>query len=202
MLGFSAFEVVNGTCELRRLVLEMTPDDHLGELTVSNGSKRFTASPEFNNRIGMPLYETPDDWDSQALFAPGDNLEIAATGGGAIGAFETMLTAPALLDGVDEVALDDFVAQARGLEAGSNATLKWTAQNEAGRPLNLFLGGSRLAFRKTVSYQAIEYFTLSMGLADDGDVEIPFGLLGQALPSTAYRIVLSRTQDKPGGSRL
>ena len=25
MLGFSAFEVVNGTCELRRLVLEMTP---------------------------------------------------------------------------------------------------------------------------------------------------------------------------------
>ena len=88
----------------------------MGELTVSNGSKRFTASPQFNNRIGMPLYETPDDWDSQALFVPGDNLEIAATGGGAIGAFDDA-DRPALLNGVDEVALDTFVGQARALEA-------------------------------------------------------------------------------------
>ena len=104
-----------------------------------------------------------------------------------------MLTAPALLNGVDEVAFDTFVV--RLVEAGANATLKLTAQNEPGCPLNHFwvVADSRFENSQLSSYQ---YFTLSM-MADDGDVEIPFSLLGRALSSTAYRIVLSRTQDKP-----
>jgi hypothetical protein len=185
--------------------LDLDPDAHLGALTIRNGDMTIESEPVFDERLNVPKYEMPSDWEPRAVFKPGDQVSISATGGGAIGPFETTLTAPETIDGVTEADLETFVEATRNLSRGDSAELTWASKDERGRPLSLFYGGSRLAFRKTVSYQAIEYFTLAVSLADDGRFQIPFDVVGQGIPPTAYRIYLRRANPRSlvfGSNRL
>ena len=179
--------------------LSVDENEHLGDLTIQSGVTSFTVSPEYDTRMQRPVYRTPENWVSEPLFEPGATVEVSTSGQPPFEAFEQTLIAPANLDEVTEVDLRTFAEQTQTFEPGQSARLTWASAGSDGRPLSLFYGGSRLVFRQTVSYQAIEFFTLSLSLVDDGELSVPYALFGQRAPSTAYRIFLRRDR---GTARL
>ncbi|MEE2786872.1 MAG: hypothetical protein VX589_06000 [Myxococcota bacterium] len=191
-LGQSVFDVPNGRCQLQRVVLTVDADEHLGELTISSAEVSLQSRPEYDERLNRPVYRTPEDWGLAPFFEPGEIVRVQASGQPPFEAFDTELVAPAHMEGVSENDLRVFAENTQRFGPGGRAQLRWISAGADGRPLSLFYGGSRLVFRQTVSYQAIEFFTLAANLVDDGLFSLPFELLGQGAPSTAYRISVRR----------
>ena len=193
ILGTSSFAVDNGQCDQIRIATTPDPDGHLGEVAITAVLDALALSPGTHPATGQPTYDTDPPSSPLRLHQSGDVVTVSATGGRAVGPFETALTAPETLSAVDADALAPWIAAARGEGADAPLNLSWLAGTG---DIRLYVGGSKQVFGLTPFYRAIEHYLLDIALDDDGDLTLQSDLFGEGSPNSAVWAYLSRTRAK------
>lgn len=209
MIGFQgAFnqadiqEIDNASCQIVRSVVP-DPEAHLGDITVTTDRIEFTQTPVFSNAQGTIIYRSDEDppLNQARVFSPGDEIEISGSGSELSGEFVDQLVGPDVITGVEPDALADIIQLARG-NIEESVELSWTPARTLGPDgpdisgqVQLFVGGSLPIFNRNV-YRAIRSFTLNGVLRDDGAIDLDADLFAPALPLSAVRVRLSRTDSK------
>ena len=92
---------------------------------------------------------------------------------------------------VDSNALEDVVRFMRN-ETDVVPDLRWSEDEDSGTQLKLYVGASKLVFRRVSFYQAIEHLVLDATLADDGRFTLPVEFVGAGLTSSSMWAYLRR----------
>jgi len=192
ILGVSFSDIPNGICRTLRLQNRFGPDDHMGSVEIEHEGETVVLDPRFDPETARVGYEPQGDMAPWAQFSVGSPVRIRADGGRAIGAFDTALTMPSRMDLIPADGLLQFANTIRGDDAEAPATLMWTPTDDSDANLRLYIGGSRIVFRRVRFYQAIEHYVLDGLLMDDGQFQLPAAFQGAGVAQSSIWVYLLR----------
>lgn len=196
ILGVSFSDIPNGTCRTLRLQNRFGPDDHMGAVEIEHEEHTLTLNPRFDVENESVGYEADADTAPWPRLSVGVPVSIRAQGGRTIGAFDTALSMPTRMDLIPADGLTQFATAIRGDDPDEPAVLSWSAVDSVDSQLRLYIGGSRIVFRRVRFYQAIEHYVLDGALVDDGEFQLPEVFQGAGVAQSSIWVYLLRHAQK------
>ncbi len=189
-LGFSEREIEGATCTFFRVPAQH-PDAHLGLVNVDSPRANLNLQPIFRPDRGTHAYQNSPQLGALQLHAEGEEVQVRAGGGLAVGPFQLSATAPAPLVGWDTQQLEQAIDLARG-DREEGLQLEWEPSAGAAE-MRFFIGGSKPVFNLARRrYEVREHYEITARLEDDGDFQIPADLLGGGVPDSSVRVFAER----------
>lgn len=193
VVGISFFETMNAQCQSTRFRLIATPEQHLGVVSVTNDDTTLVLRPSFDPDMQRMSYTPDAESENGAEFVVDDGaqLNVESTGSEDFAALDVRTTMPALPELEDSNALEDLVRFMRN-ETDVVPDLRWSEDEDLNTELKLYVGASKLVFRRVSFYQAIEHLVFEATLADDGRFSLPDEFVGSGLSGSSMWAYLRR----------
>ncbi|MBV70459.1 MAG: hypothetical protein CMH52_03835 [Myxococcales bacterium] len=195
IVGVSFVEVPNGTCRLTRLTLTESADENLGVISVINQDQTLVLRPNFDPNSERVFYAPDDEMAVTIEFEADSDIQVNATGGQRIPAFEDEVTMPHAIQLESDESLDAIADFMTNTEM-EPPTIRWQRRDTSDSRLRLYVGGSKVVFRRVAFYQAIEHLVLDAAVVDDGELTLPQGVSGQGLEGSSLWVYLLRQMNR------
>ena len=118
----------------------------------------------------------------------GTPLSVESTGSENYAAFDLSTTMPAMPQLENSSALEDLVQFMRN-ETDVVPELRWSAGDDLDTELKLYVGASKVVFRRVSFYQAIEHLIVDATLLDDGRFRLPGAFIGAGLTGSSMGLI-------------
>lgn len=197
-LGFSERAIPNAICTVFRQPATH-PDAHLGQVNIDTPQAMLNLGPVYEEQRGGHRYLNTPESGPIPVHDTGDQIDVRAGGGLAVGMFTLDAVAPASLEDVEGLQLVADLARARVDDSAASLTWPPAAAEDRG-DIRFFVGGSVPIFTNVV-YRGIRHYQLDGLLVDDGRLDLPAGFFGGGVAESAIwaRLERSRTTRLPLG---
>ncbi|MEE2755029.1 MAG: hypothetical protein VYA30_00155 [Myxococcota bacterium] len=195
IIGVSSVDIPNANCRVTRLTLTETADENLGLVSMTNDGRTVTLRPNFDPNSERVFYSPDDESAVTIQFQADSEIHVSTTGGPQIPAFENEVTMPHPIQLESEDNLDSVAHFMTNMNT-EPPTIRWQPDGASDGRLRLYIGGSKVIFRRVAFYQAIEHLVLDATVIDDGELTLPQTFSGQGIEGSSMWVYLLRQMSR------